>query len=54
MMARLIEPDGTKGIILSVSAAIEWCKTHPGWSWEYVDEGSVVCGLWSVDEDLIG
>ena len=37
-MARIIEPDGTRGICLLVSAAIEFCKSHPGWSWEHVAE----------------
>lgn len=35
-MARLIEPDGTRNIIVTVAYAIEYCKTHPGWSWESV------------------
>lgn len=35
-MARLIEPDGTPNIEMTVQAAIEYCRTHPGWSWEYI------------------
>jgi hypothetical protein len=37
-MARLIEPDGTSGILVTVEFAIEYCKTHPGWTWECCDE----------------
>ncbi len=36
VMAQLIEPDGTTGIILTITAAIEFCRTHPGWSWREV------------------
>ena len=38
MSARLIEPDGTIGIITSVSDAVAYCKTHPGWSWQDVGD----------------
>jgi len=37
-MARLIEPSGIPGIIVTVEYAVEYCKTHPGWTWEYCDE----------------
>ena len=37
-MARLIEPDGTLGIITTVEDAVEYCKNHPGWTWEFCDE----------------
>lgn len=36
-MAQLIEPDGTENVILPVADAIAFCRTHPGWSWRYVD-----------------
>ena len=35
-MARLIEPDGTLNILVTVSYAIAWCKRHPDWTWEGV------------------
>jgi len=35
-MARLIEPDGTLGLEVSIEYAIQWCKAHPGWSWEEI------------------
>lgn len=34
-MARLIEPDGTPNIIVTVEYAINYCKSHAGWTWEY-------------------
>jgi hypothetical protein len=37
-MARLIEPSGIPGIIVTVAYAIEYCRNHPGWTWEYCDE----------------
>jgi len=36
-MARLIEPDGTKGFVVTKAYAIEYCRTNPGWSWEEVE-----------------
>ena len=35
IMAILIEPDGTENICVTVQYAIDWCKTHPGWTWRY-------------------
>jgi len=35
-MAQLIEPDGTLNIIVTISHAIEYCQSHPGWSWREV------------------
>lgn len=37
-MARLIEPDGTINIIVTVDYAIQYCIEHPGWSWESYNE----------------
>ncbi len=37
MIARLIEPDGTLGIEVTVEYAINYCACHPGWTWEYCD-----------------
>lgn len=36
-MVCLYEPDGTQGECVSVAYAIEWCKTHIGWTWGYSD-----------------
>jgi hypothetical protein len=36
-MARLIEPDGTYGIIVTVEYAISYCSDHRGWTWEYAE-----------------
>lgn len=36
-MAQLIESDGTLNIECSISYAIEFCRSHPGWSWERID-----------------
>lgn len=33
-MAKLIEPDGTRGITVTQSYAIDYCAKHPGWTWE--------------------
>lgn len=35
-VARLIEPDGTPNIIVTVDYAIRYCRHNPGWTWEYV------------------
>ncbi len=37
-MAQLVEPDGALNLITTINAAIAFCKTHPGWSWQYIDE----------------
>jgi hypothetical protein len=37
-MARLIEPDGTVNLIVTVAYAIEYCRTHSGWTWEQVED----------------
>lgn len=37
-MARLIEPDGTIGLTMTNAAAVEFCTTHPGWTWELVGD----------------
>jgi hypothetical protein len=37
-MAQLIEPDGTLNIIVTIPQAVAFCKSHPGWSWQYVDD----------------
>lgn len=34
-MATLIEPDGTENISTSVPDAIQYCKEHSGWTWQY-------------------
>jgi len=34
MSAQLIEPDGTRNLIVSEDFAIEFCMNHPGWAWE--------------------
>ena len=39
-MARLIEPDGTINLIVTVDYAIEYCRTHPGWTWERVEDAA--------------
>lgn len=36
LRAQLIEPDGTIGLIMSIESAIEYCKTHSGWTWCFV------------------
>jgi hypothetical protein len=36
-MAKLIEPDGTVGLVVSVEYAIRYCREHPGWTWSYAD-----------------
>ena len=38
MWAQLIEPDGTTNIKVTIRYAIDWCKSHPGWSWRYADD----------------
>lgn len=40
MSARLIEPDGTKNLIVSEDFAIEFCMNHPGWTWEQTEHRS--------------
>ena len=35
-MAQLYEPDGTPSTVETVEYCIEWCKTHPGWTWGYI------------------
>ena len=37
-MAVLIEPDGTQNIIVTIEYAIEFCASHPGWTWAYYEE----------------
>lgn len=32
-MVKLIEPNGTEGIIVSMNYAINYCKSHIGWNW---------------------
>lgn len=40
----LLEPDGTENIITSMRSAIEYCHTHPGWSWRHLtSEESARC-----------
>ena len=36
-MARLYEPDGTPNIECTVEYAIEYCKSHTGWTWGLID-----------------
>jgi hypothetical protein len=36
VMAQLIELDGILNIV-AVEYSIEYCATHPGWSWQHVD-----------------
>jgi hypothetical protein len=36
-MARLIEPDGTFGLIVTVAYAVNYCRVHPGWTWEHYE-----------------
>lgn len=36
-MARLIEPDGTPGLVVTVAYAVEYCRTHPDWTWQTWD-----------------
>lgn len=36
-MAQLIEPDGTENDIVTTEYAIQYCATHPGWSWRQVE-----------------
>jgi len=36
-MAQLIEPDGTVGLIVAIDYAVEYCRTHPGWTWRCVE-----------------
>lgn len=36
-MARLIEPDGTIGLIVTIEYAMRWCASYPAWTWEYYD-----------------
>lgn len=37
-MARLIEPDGTTGLIVTIEYATRYCRLNSGWTWEYYDE----------------
>ena len=37
-MAQLIEPDGTEAIVLTVEAAIEFCRSHSGWTWRQLPD----------------
>lgn len=37
-MAQLVEPDGTRNMIVSVQTAIDYCKSHPGWTWCDMEE----------------
>lgn len=37
-MARLIEPDGTPNLIVTVEYAIHYCESHSGWTWEYCSD----------------
>ena len=41
--AQLIEPDGTIGLIVPIDYAVDWCSSHPGWTWRYseFDKGGV-------------
>lgn len=38
MMVLLVEPDGTKNIVVTKEYAINYCKNHPGWFWEFLGE----------------
>jgi hypothetical protein len=44
MAARLLEPDGTKNLIVSEDFAIEFCMNHPGWTWEKTENKSSSMG----------
>ncbi len=37
-MVQLYEPDGTLNSIVTIEYAIEFCASHPGWSWAYYEE----------------
>lgn len=32
-MVRLYEPDGTANVLVTRAYAIDYCRTHPGWTW---------------------
>lgn len=34
-MVKLIEPDGTVSLIVTMDYAIKYCASHPGWTWQY-------------------
>jgi len=40
-MVRLIEPDGTEGIVVDKRTAIEYCNNYPGWSWRELNENEI-------------
>lgn len=37
-MAQLIEPDGTLGLTMTIAAAVAYCASHPGWTWQEVPD----------------
>lgn len=36
---KLIEPDGTENIKVTIEYAIEYCKSHIGWTYRYLTFG---------------
>lgn len=38
---KLIEPDGTENINVTIPYAIDFCQKHPGWSWRYLESNEV-------------
>lgn len=40
MIVQLIEPDGTPGLEVTQQHAIEYCASHPGWTWRFLDPDS--------------
>lgn len=38
---RLIEPDGTENIIVSMDYAINYCRQYSGWSWRYLSPDEI-------------
>lgn len=37
MYVHLWEPDGTLNGEVTMGYAVEYCRTHPGWYWSYID-----------------